>query len=356
MRVIVAMSGGVDSSVAAALLKEAGHEVIGVTLQLCANDLPYGVEVEDGCCSLQAVDDARAVADKLGIACYVLNSYAPFREKVVDYLVTEYLQGRTPNPCVECNRSFRFALLLEKVAALDGDYLATGHYVRCEYRADWGRWVLKKGLDPTKDQSYVLYGLTQAQLAKCLFPLGEYSKTEIRNKARQFGLNVADKPDSQEICFIPGEDYGRFIEEYRPGAVRPGKIVTETGAVLGNHRGIIHYTVGQRKGLRIAAPRPLFVKAIRPETNEVVVGEAESIFGDRLVATHLNWVAWDKFDGKRAVTVKIRYGARPAPATLQPLSATRVAVRFAVPQRAITPGQAVVFYQDDVVLGGGTIE
>jgi tRNA-specific 2-thiouridylase len=356
MRVIVAMSGGVDSSVTAALLKEAGHEVIGVTMQLWANDLPYGVEIEGGCCSLQAVDDARAVADKLGIAYYVLNSYAPFREKVIDYFVAEYLQGRTPNPCVECNRSFRFTYLLEKVAALGGDYLATGHYVRCEHWANQGRWVLKKGLDPIKDQSYVLYGLTQSQLAGCLFPLGEYSKTEIRKKARQLGLNVADKPDSQEICFIPDQDYGRFIDEYRPGGARPGAIVTESGEVLGSHHGIIHYTIGQRKGLGIAARRPLYVKAIRPETNEVVVGEAESIFWDRLVATNLNWVAWDKLDGERTVTVKIRYGARPVPATLQPLSATRVAVCFIVPQRAVTPGQAVVFYQDDVVLGGGTIE
>jgi tRNA-specific 2-thiouridylase len=356
MRVIVAMSGGVDSSVTAALLKEAGHEVIGVTMQQWADDLPYGVEVEDGCCSLQAVDDARAVAAKLEIPYYVLNSHAPFRAKVVDYFVAEYLQGRTPNPCVECNRNFRFDLLLDKVAALDGDGLATGHYVRCEHRADLGRWVLKKGLDLTKDQSYVLYGLTQAQLAKCLFPLGDYSKAQIREKAQKLGLKVADKPDSQEICFIPDQDYGRFIERYRPGAARPGNIVTETGQVLGRHRGIIHYTVGQRKGLGIAAPRPLFVTAIRPETNEVVVGEAETVFADRLTATNLNWVAWDKLEGERNVTAKIRYGAKPARALARPLSPTRVAVDFAAPQRAVTPGQAVVFYQDDLLLGGGTIE
>jgi tRNA-specific 2-thiouridylase len=356
MRVIVAMSGGVDSSVTAALLKEAGYDVIGVTMQLWANDLPYGIEVDGGCCSIQTVEDARAVAVKLGIPYYVLNSYAPFREKVIDYFVAEYLKGRTPNPCVVCNRSFRFGLLLEKVAALDGDYLATGHYVRCEYQAGSGRWVLKKGRDLTKDQSYALYGLTQPQLAKCLFPLGEFSKAHIRETARELGLKVADKPDSQEICFIPDQNYGRFIEEYRPGAVRPGNIVTEAGQVLGRHHGIIHYTVGQRKGLGIAAPRPLFVREIRPDTNEVVVGEAETVFADRLTATNLNWVAWDALDGERTVTVKIRYSAKPALATLQPVSPTEVAVRFASPQRAITPGQAVVFYQEDLLLGGGTIK
>jgi tRNA-specific 2-thiouridylase len=356
MRVIVAMSGGVDSSVAVALLQEAGYEVIGVTLQLWANDLPYGMEVEGGFSSRETMDDARAVAAKLGIAYYVLNAYAPFREKVVDYFVVEYLQGRTPNPCIVCNRNFRFDLLLAKAAALDGDYLATGHYVRREYQVATGRWVLKKGLDLSKDQSYVLYGLTQRQLAKCLFPLGEFSKAKIREKARELGLTVAAKPDSQEICFVPDQDYGRFITEYRPGTAQPGKIVDESGRVLGTHRGVIHYTIGQRKGLGIAAPRPLFVKEIRAAANEVVVGEAGSVFADHLVAVDLNWIAWDRLDTERKVEAKIRYGAKPVPAIIKPLSPTQVEVCFTNPQRAITPGQAVVFYEGDLLLGGGTIE
>jgi tRNA-specific 2-thiouridylase len=248
-RVIIAMSGGVDSSVAAALLLEQGYEVIGVTMQIWPSDLPYGAEVEGGCCSVGAVEDARAVANKLGIPYYVLNFQAPFREKVIDYFVAEYLQGRTPNPCIVCNHSLKFSNLLEKSLALGGKYVATGHYVRKDQDPETGRWLLRKGIDDSKDQSYVLYGLNQDQLAHSMFPLGSFQKVAIRKTAAQLGLAVADKPDSQEICFVPDQDYGRFIDEYCPGAAKPGKIIDTQGNVLGSHQGISNFTIGQRKGL-----------------------------------------------------------------------------------------------------------
>ncbi|TCL69367.1 tRNA (5-methylaminomethyl-2-thiouridylate)-methyltransferase [Hydrogenispora ethanolica] len=354
-RVIMAMSGGVDSSVAAALLLEAGYEVIGMTMQIWQTDLPYDLEAEGGCCSLGAVEDARSVANKLGIPYYVVNMQAPFREKVIDYFVAEYLEGRTPNPCIICNQELKFNNLLDKAKALDGKYVATGHYVRREQDPSTGRWILRKGLDLTKDQSYALYGLTQAQLESSLFPLGGHTKTSIRQKAAELGLRVADKPDSQEICFVPDQDYRRFIDEYRPGAVRPGKIVDKTGKVLGEHSGIINYTIGQRKGLGIASSVPLFVTEIRPETNEIVVGLADEVFADRLVAEALNWIAIPALQDELRVEAKIRYAAPPAPAVVRPLPEGRVEVLFDMPQRAITPGQSVVFYQGDLVVGGGVI-
>lgn len=356
MRVIIAMSGGVDSSVAAALLLEEGYEVIGVTMQLWATDLPYGAEVEGGCCSLGAVEDARAVANKLGIPYYVLNMHAPFKEKVIDYFVEEYLQGRTPNPCIVCNQSLKFDNLLEKSLGLGGDYLATGHYVRREIHPESKRWSLKKGIDPGKDQSYVLYGMTQFQLEKTLFPLGGFTKTEIRQKALQLGLLVAEKPDSQEICFVPDQDYRRFIDEYRPGSLQPGNIIDMEGKILGEHQGITHYTIGQRKGLGIAAPEPLYVAEIRPDTHEVVVGGAETVFSNSLTATALNWVSIGEPQEELMVEAKIRYAAKPAAATIRSISRDRVEVKFVEPQRAITPGQAVVFYQNEWLLGGGIIE
>jgi tRNA-specific 2-thiouridylase len=355
MRVVMAMSGGVDSSVAAALLLEEGYEVIGATMQIWPSDLPGAGEVEGGCCSLGAVEDARAVANKLGIPYYVLNFQSSFQETVIDYFVAEYIQGRTPNPCIVCNHDLKFQKLLEKAIALDADYMATGHYVRRERDSDSGRWILKKGLDTTKDQSYVLYGLTQGQIAKSLFPLGNYTKSFIREKAAALGLTVADKPDSQEICFVPDQDYAGFINSYRPGSTRPGLIRHTDGRVLGEHNGIIHYTIGQRKGLGIAAATPLYVTAIDPVSDEVIVGDNENVFAKCLTASNLNWIAISGLDQPMELEAKIRYSAKPVPALLRPRSAGQVEVMFQSPQRAITPGQAVVFYRGDLMLGGGTI-
>ncbi|HBE80241.1 MAG TPA: tRNA 2-thiouridine(34) synthase MnmA [Firmicutes bacterium] len=355
-RVIMAMSGGVDSSVAAALLLEQGYDVIGVTMQIWDSDLPYGTEVEGGCCSLGAVEDARAVANKLGIPYYVLNFQAPFREKVIDYFVAEYLRGRTPNPCIVCNHSLKFANLLDKGLSLGGEFVATGHYVQKEQDRESGRWLLRKGIDGGKDQSYVLYGLSQDQLAHSLFPLGGFEKVKIRQMAADLGLKVADKPDSQEICFVPDQDYGRFIREYSSEAVKPGKFVDPDGNILGEHQGITNFTIGQRKGLGIAAGVPLYVVEIRPATNEVVLSTNEDVFAKGLQASSLNWIAFSELLSPREVEVKIRYSAKPVSARVSPLTSDQIRVDFNTAQRAVTPGQAVVFYQGDLMLGGGTID
>jgi tRNA-specific 2-thiouridylase len=350
------MSGGVDSSVAAALLLEQGYEVIGVTMQIWPSDLPYGTEVEGGCCSLGAVEDARAVANKLGIPYYVLNFQTPFREKVIDYFVAEYLKGRTPNPCIVCNHSLKFSNLLEKSLSLGGELVATGHYVQKDQDPQSNRWLLRKGIDSTKDQSYVLYGLNQNQLAHSMFPLGGFQKVLIRKMAAGLGLTVADKPDSQEICFVPDQDYGRFIDEYCPGAIKPGHFIDTEGNVIGKHQGISNFTIGQRKGLGIAAGNPLYVVEIRPETNEVVLGRNDEVFANRLQASNMNWIAFAELDRPLEVEVKIRYSAKPVLALVSPVDTDQVTVEFQSPQRAVTPGQAVVFYQGDLVLGGGTID
>lgn len=353
-RVLVAMSGGVDSSVAAALLVESGYECIGVTMQLWPEDLP--VEHESGCCSLSAVEDARRVANRLGIPYYVLNFSHAFAEQVIDEFAAEYLRGRTPNPCIVCNEKVKFGTFLQKALELECDYVATGHYARVEFDPGRGRYLLKRGVDRQKDQSYTLYGLTQQQLARTLLPLGAYEKEEARRIARRLGLVTAEKPDSQEICFVPGGDYRSFMERYAPESKRPGPIVDMEGNRLGEHQGVAFYTVGQRKGLGIHHPTPLYVVSIDAAANTVVVGPKEAVEGLALLADPVNFVAVPSLDAPMEVECRIRYRTAGAKATIEPHRSGGVVTRFEEPQLAITPGQSVVWYDGDVVVGGGIIE
>ena len=352
-KVVVAMSGGVDSSLTAALLVRQGYDVIGATMQIW--DSEREETDERGCCSLSAVEDARRVADKLGIPYYVLNFRQLFQETVVDYFIAEYAAGRTPNPCIACNRYVKFEGLLQKALALGAEYVATGHYARIGYDVSRGRFLLRKGLDPAKDQSYALYHLNQNTLRHFLMPLGEYTKTETRQMAREIGLAVADKPDSQEICFVPDDDYQSFLAEKAPASLKPGDIVDTRGRVLGRHKGLPLYTVGQRKGLGIAAGRPLYVVALDTDRNQVIVGDDNDVFASDLIAGDLNYIAIDNLTAPLEAAVKIRYSAREAPALITPQADGQVRISFETPQRAITPGQSVVFYEGDIVLGGGII-
>lgn len=349
------MSGGVDSSVAACLLKEQGYEVIGVTMQIWQEENPDEPSASDGCCGLSAVEDARRVAWTLGIPYYVMNFRREFKKSVMDYFVEEYLHGRTPNPCIACNRYVKWEALLARSMEIGADYIATGHYARVMKLSN-GRFTVRNSVTAAKDQTYALYNLTQEQLKRTLMPVGDYTKEEIRQIAEKNGLAVAKKKDSMEICFVPNNDYASFIEKSADRVPGAGNFVDMDGNVLGRHKGITHYTVGQRKGLNLSMGRPVFVTEIRPETNEVVIGSGDHVFSDRLCCSHLNWMAVDGLHGeRRRVTAKIRYSHRGAPCVMKELPNGTVECLFETPQRAITPGQAVVFYEEDHVFGGGTI-
>jgi len=352
-RVVVAMSGGVDSSVAAALLAERGHEVVGLMLRLWSES-DNGNRPANRCCTLDAQYNAERVAADLDIPFYLINVAGEFKRRVVDYFVDEYAAGRTPNPCVECNRHIRFDLLLRRALALDAHYMATGHYARVQRRGE--RYQLCRGVDRQKDQSYVLHVLGQTQLAHTLFPLGAYTKTQVRDMARERGLLVAERPDSQDLCFVGDGDYGRFLSKHAPQATRPGPIRDSAGRVLGQHRGLGLYTIGQRKGLAINAPERLYVLALDQADNALTVGPAAELGRDTCLARRINWIAGEPPAKAFEATAKIRYKARDAgvKVTLEKKGDARV--QFDQPQRDITPGQTIVFYRDQVVLGGGTID
>jgi tRNA-specific 2-thiouridylase len=378
-RVVVGMSGGVDSSVAAALLHEQGYEVIGVTMRLWTEERPEEFSGHQQCCSVEDIDDARRVAGQLGIRHYIMNFEQEFKEKVVDRFVSEYAAGRTPNPCVRCNEHIKYRALLDRLPALDADYVATGHYARVQRIDDRrlsndaarngasegsatfdnrqstiSRYRLLRGVDLSKDQSYVLYMLSQEQLGKLLLPVGELTKDEVRAHARRLGLDVAAKPDSVEICFVPGNDYRAFVEERV--ALEPGEMRDDSGVAIGEHRGVAAYTIGQRKGLGIATGEPRYVTGIDPERNIVTIGPEEDLFADTAEVLEVSWLAAEAPEVGASLEAKARYKAEPAAANLLEADGERAVIRFDRRQRALTPGQAIAFYSGEEVLGGGTIE
>ena len=355
MRIVVAMSGGVDSSVAAALLREQGHDVIGLSMQLYdQRGTEEGAASFGSCCTLDDLHDARRVASAIGIPHYIVNFERQFQDTVISNFVREYASGRTPLPCAHCNSDLKFSTLLERALGFGAGHVATGHYARVEEKE--GRWLLKRSLDPAKDQSYFLFSLTQEQLSRARFPVGDLTKPRVRDEARRLGLAVSEKPDSQEICFVPGGDYAAFVEARQPDVARSGAIVDEQGKTIGQHAGVHRFTVGQRKGLGIAAPAPLYVLKLEPDTGTVVVGARASLEQARLEASGVNWISCEAPASWIPVTAQIRHRHAASPARVRALAGGRAELEFDTPQAAITPGQAVVFYDGEVVVGGGWID
>jgi tRNA-specific 2-thiouridylase len=356
-KVVVAMSGGVDSSVAAALLKEQGYDVVGVTMKLFS--LPKDncrSENLRSCCGWKATEDAHHVAISLGISHYVVDFRDQFDKSVIKDFYGEYSKGRTPNPCIRCNQYIKFDFLMKKLKAFEADYLATGHHAQVEYDTQSGRYLLKKGKDKKKDQSYFLYPLTQKQLSCTLMPIGDFTKEKVREKAQKLGLPLAQRTESQEICFVPDNDYVRFLRQRIPEAFRSGPIIDLENRVLGQHEGIAHFTIGQRKGMGIAASHPLYVLSIQSDKNTIVIGPSDQLYEKTLLASQVNLISRAEIATLLGVRAKIRYRHKEAKAFIIPLDTDQILVEFEKPQRAITPGQAVVFYDGDVVVGGGIID
>lgn len=352
-KVVVGMSGGVDSSVAAYLLKQEGYDVIGVTMQIWQEDDSYDVSAEGGCCGLSAVDDARRVANMLDIPYYVMNFRSEFNEKVIKYFINEYMAGRTPNPCIACNRYVKWESLLQRSMEIGADYIATGHYARID-KLNNGRYTIRNSVTAAKDQTYALYNLTQHQLSHTLMPIGGYTKDEVRKIAEEIGLSVAKKPDSMEICFVPDNDYAGFIRRNTNNNIIPGNFVDIDGNVIGQHKGITNYTVGQRKGLNLAMGYPVFVVEIRPESNEVVIGKGTDVLKTTLIADNVNYMADEEVDENKEYIAKIRYNHRGTKCHVKK-NGNNIECIFEEPVRAVTPGQAVVVYDGEYVAFGGTI-